>query len=214
MTKHRVRVRFGKRGDLRMISHRDLVRLWERLLRRAELPLGMSQGFHPKARLSFPSALALGIESWDEVLVFELSRPVETEEIRRRIESQAPAGLTIHEVRLLEPGHSKGRLRSCTYRIRIPAARRAALQRRIKLLAEQSSYWFQRKAGSGPPEGFPALDQLDLQHGVLEFRLLVNHQGGIRVREVIDMLGLTDIESQGGCLIRTAMQIEGSPHNF
>ncbi len=209
MTKQRVRVRFGKRGDLRMISHRDLVRLWERLLRRAELPLGMSQGFHPKARLSFPSALALGIESWDEVLVFELSRPIETREIRRRIESQAPAGLTIHEVRVLEPGQSKGRMRRSSYRMPIPAARHAALQRRIELLSEQTSYWFQRDAGAVPPEKNPALDQLDLHHGVLEFRLVANTQGGIRVREVIQMLGLTDIESQGGFLIRSEVEIEG-----
>ncbi|HBO42708.1 MAG TPA: hypothetical protein DD670_01970 [Planctomycetaceae bacterium] len=66
--RQRVRIRFSKQGDLRLIGHRDLVRVMERLFRRAELPLGMSQGFHPKPRMSFPTALALGIggltKSW------------------------------------------------------------------------------------------------------------------------------------------------------
>ena len=56
----RYRIRFGKTGLLRWIGHHDLQRLWERLLRRADLRLSMSQGFHPKPRINFPSALALG----------------------------------------------------------------------------------------------------------------------------------------------------------
>ena len=54
MVRQRVRIRFRKQGDLRLIGHRDLVRCLERLFRRAGLPLGMSEGFHPKPRMSFP----------------------------------------------------------------------------------------------------------------------------------------------------------------
>ena len=60
--RQRVRIRFRKSGDLRLIGHRDLVRAWERAFRRAALPLGMSEGFHPKPRMSIPAALGLGIE--------------------------------------------------------------------------------------------------------------------------------------------------------
>ncbi len=74
MIRQRVRIRFRKEDDLRLISHRDLVRTLERLFRRAELPLGMSEGFHPKPRMSFPSALAVGIAGTDEVMELELSQ--------------------------------------------------------------------------------------------------------------------------------------------
>jgi len=76
MNRVRVRVRFRKRDDLRWISHHDLARTFERWLRRAGLPLRRSAGFHPKPKLSFPSALALGIAALDEVMEFELSEAV------------------------------------------------------------------------------------------------------------------------------------------
>ena len=60
MIRQRVRIRFPKQDDLRLISHRDLMRAWERLFRRAGVALSMSEGFHPKPRMSFPSALAVG----------------------------------------------------------------------------------------------------------------------------------------------------------
>jgi len=77
MTRFRFRLRFCKRDDLRWISHHDLVRTVERWLRRAGLPLRRSEGFHPKPKLSFSSALALGIAALEEVMEFELTEPVE-----------------------------------------------------------------------------------------------------------------------------------------
>jgi hypothetical protein len=90
MLRQRVRVRFRKQGDLRWISHRDLVRVFERMMRRAGLRLGMSEGFIPKARMTFPSALALGVEGLDEVMEFELAEPLGAEELAQRLADQAP----------------------------------------------------------------------------------------------------------------------------
>ena len=70
MNRQRLRIRFSKQGDLRFISHRDLVRAFERLFRRTHMPLQMSEGFHPKTKMTFPSALALGVEARDEVMEF------------------------------------------------------------------------------------------------------------------------------------------------
>jgi hypothetical protein len=53
----------------------------ERLFRRAGLRLGMSEGFHPKPRLSFPSALAVGIEGLDEVMELELAQTYSADEL-------------------------------------------------------------------------------------------------------------------------------------
>jgi radical SAM-linked protein len=64
----RVRIRFTKQDDLRWIGHRDLMRVWERLFRRAGVALSMTEGFHPKPRINFPSALAVGIAGMDELL--------------------------------------------------------------------------------------------------------------------------------------------------
>ncbi len=107
MIRQRVRIRFCKDGDLRLISHRDLVRVFERMFRRAGLQLSMSEGFHPKARMSFPSALALGIAGLLEVMEFDLAEVLEAEDLIAILERVAPPGLTILNLRLLEEGDGK-----------------------------------------------------------------------------------------------------------
>ena len=49
----KVRIRFRKGGDLRLVSHHDLMRVFERMLRRADLPFHSTSGFNPKPRLVF-----------------------------------------------------------------------------------------------------------------------------------------------------------------
>ncbi|MBC7337876.1 MAG: DUF2344 domain-containing protein, partial [Clostridia bacterium] len=91
--RQRVRIRFSKTGDLRFIGHHDLVRTLERLFRRAELPLAFSQGFHPKPKISFPLALALGLEGRNEVLELELTEALSTDEILARLQRATVPGL-------------------------------------------------------------------------------------------------------------------------
>src|SRR5271157_3319048 len=57
-TSTKVRLRFAKQGDLRLVSHHDLLRCLERMLRRAQIPMASSQGFNPRPKITF--ALALG----------------------------------------------------------------------------------------------------------------------------------------------------------
>jgi radical SAM-linked protein len=209
MLRQRVRVRFRKQGDLRWISHRDLVRLFERLMRRAGLRLGMSEGFHPKARMSFPSALALGVEGLDEVMEFELAEPLDAEEIARRLAAQSPEGLSLTEVRLMEPHERKARLRRATYRMTIPPARHGPLQARLRELEELPSSWIQREAEEDRNSPASSLDQLDFQQGTLQFRLWCNRQGGVSPRDVLQALQLDDLPREGACLTRSEVEIEG-----
>jgi radical SAM-linked protein len=209
MLRQRVRIRFRKQGDLRWISHRDLVRVFERLMRRAGLRLGMSEGFHPKARMTFPSALALGVEGLQEIMEFELAEPLDAEQIAGRLAAQAPPGLTLTEVRLLQPHERKARLQRATYRMPVPPAWHEPLEESIRQLEEQPSFWIQREAD---PEKHPpasGLDQLDFQHGTLQFRLWCNQQGGVSPRDVLQALRLDDLQRQGACLTRSEVEIEG-----
>src|SRR5579871_5404355 len=85
----KVRLRFRKGGPLRLLSHHDLMRTFERMLRRAALPFRRTQGFHPKPRLVFALSLPLGVVGGDEVVELELDQVLPPEEIHERLARQA-----------------------------------------------------------------------------------------------------------------------------
>jgi radical SAM-linked protein len=89
------RIRFTKTGRTRFLSHHDLMRMFERALRRTGLPLRMTEGYNPHPILSFPTALGLGIESLDEVLEFELGAWTAPRQIEAVLGAQLPEGVRV-----------------------------------------------------------------------------------------------------------------------
>jgi len=80
---------------MRFISHLDLVRLFQRALRRAGLPVTITKGFSPRLKISITRALKLGIESDREEAVVFLERAVEPEEVVRLMNGQLPEGVKV-----------------------------------------------------------------------------------------------------------------------
>lgn len=208
MQRNRIRIRFRKEGDLRLISHRDLVRAWERLLRRGGLQLGMSEGFHPKQRMTFPSALALGIEGRDEVLELELAETLSAEEIRARLVPHVPPGLGLDLIEVLPPGARKARVSNMVFELPLPADRAPAVQERIEGLLASTEHLVDRGDGSAPVDIRPGVAELRLGDGRLHMRLSFSQEGGTRPRAVLEALGLDDHEQQGLVLTRTAVELE------
>ena len=98
------RVRFAKRGDLRWLSHLDLMRLVQRGFQRAGIRPSYSQGFHPQPLLSFGPALAVGIESETELFDFETAFEYPPDWLRQRLNGALPAGIRVLEVQRLAAG--------------------------------------------------------------------------------------------------------------
>src|SRR5215831_14809955 len=165
----KVRIRFRKGGDLRLVSHHDLMRCFERMLRRAALPFRSTSGFHPKPRLVFALSLPLGVVGCQEVAELELEQPVEPREIHARLARQAPAGLEILEVRRVDP-KAGAHVRRATYRITLPA----------------DHCWVERTRPRCRRYALrPYLDQIRLEPDALEIDLLVTPTGGARAEEVL-----------------------------
>lgn len=102
----RFRVRFGKRGDMRLVSHLDLVRLVDRAVRRAAIPVAYTNGFHPSPRISIANALTLGATSDGEILDLELKAVLDMALLREQLAAQFPADipiLSVEEVPLRSP---------------------------------------------------------------------------------------------------------------
>jgi radical SAM-linked protein len=207
MVRLRVRIRFSKRDDLRWIGHRDLMRCFERIFRRAELPLGRSEGFPPKPRMTFPLPLAVGIAGDDEVMEFELAEELSAEEIQSRLAPQLPGGLELLSVELLPPGAKKVRVTSATYRAAMPLSLQTGLEERIDRLLAQSACPISRSHGRSSIDIRPLLETLAFSDGCLSMRLRIDQAGSAGPREVLQALDLGDLESQGIALARTAVQI-------
>ena len=94
----RARITFTKQGALRYTGHLDLHRLWERAMRRADLPLNYSQGFHPQPKISIAAALPLGFSSLGEVLDVRFNADIAIEEIAARLKDSLPLDIKIINV--------------------------------------------------------------------------------------------------------------------
>ncbi len=91
----RARVRYEKTGKLRFVSAIDLGRLWERALRKADVPIAYSEGFSPHPKVSFPDALPLGYASTGEYAELVLAAPIELEPAMEDLNAAFPAGMAV-----------------------------------------------------------------------------------------------------------------------
>jgi len=83
---------------MKYIGHLDLMRLLMRAMRRAGLPLKMSEGFSPRPKLSFKRALKFGLESEQEEASIVLRLPVKEDEFKDKLQGQLPSGIEIKYV--------------------------------------------------------------------------------------------------------------------
>ena len=86
---------------MKYISHLDLMRLLMRALRRADLPVKITQGFNPHPKLSIKWALKLGVESDNEEAIVVLKELIKPEEFKERLQKQLPEGIQIRSVSYL-----------------------------------------------------------------------------------------------------------------
>ncbi len=192
MFRQRLRISFTKEGPLRFISHHDLMRLFERALRRTGLPLKMSEGYNPRPQLSFPAALALGIESRDELFEVELTEWVSPRLARERLEGQLPPGIGIKGVASVGYGE-KAEVTGAEFAVRMERMPED-LPRRLEDFMSASEVLVERKRKSGTKRinvrGFVRHVSLDGER--LVFDLAVSPAGTARPEEVLEaVMGLS-----------------------
>jgi len=93
----RLRVRFAKTGEMALLSHLDLVRMLERALRRSQLPVSFTGGFHPLPRLQLALALPLGAEADSDWLDLSFTEVVQPEQLMDRLAPLLPEGFSLLE---------------------------------------------------------------------------------------------------------------------
>lgn len=148
MTQQRIRVYFRKSARVRYISHLDVLRAWERSLRRAGLPLAYSRGFTPHPRIAFASPLPVGFVGEAELMDVTLDQPVGLPEFETRLAAQTTEDLPLVSVAEI-PSDSpppQSALRWADYRVDITDILLPEATRQVEeFLAAPSFEWTEQR---------------------------------------------------------------------
>jgi len=150
---HRLRVRFKRGEEVKFISHLDVIRLWQRVLHRAGIPLAYSAGFSPHPRMSLAAPLPIGVTSEAELMDIYLSNWVSPHFFTSAVSRQLPPGIEILQVYQIAPNlpSLQSQVRYAEYKVEIetekkPEEIKAAID---SLLSTKHLPW-QHQRDTGP----------------------------------------------------------------
>lgn len=191
--RYRLTFRFAVNGDLRFLSHHDTLRLFERALARAEIPVRYSEGFNPRPRISIVLPRSVGVAGCDEMLVVELSREMPADEALERLGQQVPEGISLPSVNLLpmsgtpQPSRAEYILPLAAEHFSLASLKAAELLASTSVKIERK----QPKTGSVKRLDIrPYLETISLLEGQLRWTQAILPTGTVRPDEVLEALGL------------------------
>jgi len=188
----RVAIRHDVSGDLRFISHHDTLRLWERALARAAIPVKFSEGFNPRPRMSLALPRSVGIASSDELLVIELSEPIDLDVMHARLGAQMPAGMAITHVERVEAGDRRLPI-AAEYEVAIDAGAEAALAARAEAILSETNVFVDRATPGMAVRHIdvrPYITTITVEPQRLRWSQGITATGTVRPNEMLAMLGL------------------------
>lgn len=180
-------------GDLRFISHHDTLRLFQRALVRARVPVRWSKGFNPQPRVQIPLPRPVGVASQDDAVIVETEELIEPGGAMDELQRHLPADLNILGVRRLAVGE-KPRPASVRYRLDLAGAVLVNLNKRIEDILGKTSIIVERK--NAKTRAIHTVDirsyisAIEARDAAVEFTLRVTDHGTSRATEIAALLGL------------------------
>ena len=178
---HRIRIKYKK--SLIFIGHLDMVRLWERTIRRADIPVAYSQGFNPRQKLSFGPPLSLGIASECEFLDIYADKWMNPEEVKNRLRLVLPSGIEIIETSNLFEGLPS--LSASITKAEYSMQAKGISQKTIDNILSSSEIIVKRKEKEVNIR--PLIDTVSYSDGVLRVIVKCGEKGTVRPNEIRSM---------------------------
>lgn len=195
----RLRLVFTRGSEIQYISHLDVMRMWERALRRARVPLAYSHGFNPQPRIALAAPLPVGVTSEGELMDVFLVESVPRREFLERVEPQLPAGVRVletDEVSINEPS-LQSLVRFADYQVTVESKlSRDEVEDRIRRLLSAKEVFRERRRDTRVRryDLRPFIKSLAIKawntEQRLEMRLVNSPSGAARPDEVLAELGL------------------------
>jgi len=195
----RLRVRFSRGEEIKFISHLDMMRLWERALHRALIPLAYSEGFSPHPRLSLAAPLAVGVTGEAELMDVFVTKSVSPHWFTAAVSQQLPPGIEIlgvYQMELSTPS-LQSQVRYAEYRVGVETVegpKDVASAVSALLAIEHLPWHHQRDTGRRSYDLRALIDDLWLidyrqSYCILGMRLNCNSGGSGRPEQVALALG-------------------------
>jgi radical SAM-linked protein len=197
-TPQRLRITFAKGEEIKYNSHLDLMRLWERALRRARVPLAYSRGFNPRPRIAIAAALPVGLTSRGEVMDIVLERHISPYNFAKGLVPHLPPGLELLSVEEVYPKlpSLQSQVRAAEYRVTVSwEGTQEEIKEKLQELLSAEQLLRQRRGKHYDLR--PLIEDLWVEEKradawVLGMRLRAGEQGTGRPDEVLAALGLAE----------------------
>ncbi len=164
----RIRLKFGKNGISRFIGHLDLVRVFNRTLRRSDIPVIYTQGFHPHTKISFGPSLPLGMKSIAEYVDFSLF--IEYPNIEETLTKSFPEGFSLIGIRSIpERSESLSKIiKFAEYYVKCKVD--DAIIKKIVAILESNIIPFERWTKNG-------MKKIDIRPGIIDIKTSDDRSG-------------------------------------
>jgi len=219
--RYRLAIRLAIDGDLRFISHHDALRLFERGLARAELPMVYSAGFNPRPKLSLPVPRAVGMATEDDLLVIQLSDRLAPDVVVRRLADQMPEGVRLGDVWELPPSGSVQPER-VRYEVGLPTPCAISVATAVGRLLSAEQWLIHRvvkpagkRRRSGKTVDLRAyVCEASVAGNILAWTVRVTPNGSVRPAEVLEAVGLEpDLWRHHVRRTRIEWRVQGAGHD-
>lgn len=196
MKVQRLRITFARGDEMKYITHLDMMRFWERALRRAGLPVAYSEGFSPHPQIAIAAPLAVGTTSDAELMDVFMSEAVTPRRVITSLSAQIPAGVAVRaveEVGIALPA-LQAAVRLAEYEVDAPATV-SAHEAVTTFLARATMPWEHKREDEVRTYDIraqvEALDVLDERDGAVRLRMLLKNDntGSGRPEQVAAALG-------------------------
>ncbi len=190
----KLRVKFRKYGPIRFIGHLDVMRFFQKAIRRAQIDIAYSGGFSPHQIMSFAAPLGVGLESNGEYMDIEVNSIRSCEDVKNRLNGASVPGIEVTSVKILpqKAGNAMASVAAASYTVRFREGRgpvcRISEALPVFLAKEQILITKETKKGSREVDLKPGIYELTWQDNAFFMLVDASSSGNIKPSQIIEAL--------------------------
>jgi len=162
----KLRIKFKKHGPIRFIGHLDVMRFFQKTIRRAQIDVAYTTGFSPHQIMSFAAPLGVGLESNGEYMDIEVNSIQSCEDVRLRLNAASVPGIEIVSVKILpeKAGNAMASVAAASYTVKFREGRTPSCD-----IAAELEQFMKRESIPVTKETKKGVRSLDLKQGIYSF---------------------------------------------